>query len=45
MYVISLHLRSQWLGCDLVLDFDDSPSGSEYILGWEPYWWHRYPGW
>ncbi|MGY0020311.1 ADP-ribosylglycohydrolase family protein [Streptomyces sp. YJ-C3] len=33
------------LARDLVLEFDDSPSGSEYIQGWDPYWWHRYPGW
>jgi hypothetical protein len=33
------------LARDLVLEFDDSPSGSEYIRGWDPYWWHRYPGW
>lgn len=22
----------------------DSPSGSEYVAGWDPYWWDRYPG-
>ncbi|WP_327725367.1 ADP-ribosylglycohydrolase family protein [Streptomyces europaeiscabiei] len=33
------------LARDLVLEFDDSPSGSEYIQGWDPYWWQRYPGW
>ncbi|MFJ8826986.1 ADP-ribosylglycohydrolase family protein [Streptomyces sp. NPDC102467] len=33
------------LARDLVLEFDDSPSGSEYIEGWDPCWWNRYPGW
>jgi hypothetical protein len=33
------------LARDLVLEFDDSPSGSEYIRGWDPHWWNRYPGW
>lgn len=33
------------LARDLLLEFDDSPSGSEYIQGWDPHWWDRYPGW
>ncbi|NGO06749.1 hypothetical protein G5C60_03485 [Streptomyces sp. HC44] len=33
------------LARDLLLELDDSPSGSEYIKGWDPHWWHRYPGW
>lgn len=33
------------LARDLVLELDDSPSGSEYIKGWDPHWWERYPGW
>jgi ADP-ribosylglycohydrolase len=33
------------LARDLVLQFDDPPSGSEYVEGWDPHWWNRYPGW
>ncbi|MCI3238743.1 ADP-ribosylglycohydrolase family protein [Streptomyces spinosisporus] len=33
------------LARDLVLELDDSPSGSEYIQGWDAHWWERYPGW
>lgn len=33
------------LARDLVLELDDSPSGSEYVRGWDPQWWNRYPGW
>ncbi|MGY6021529.1 ADP-ribosylglycohydrolase family protein [Streptomyces spinosirectus] len=33
------------LARDLVLELDDSPSGSEYVKGWDPHWWERYPGW
>ncbi|GAA3210385.1 hypothetical protein GCM10020256_08400 [Streptomyces thermocoprophilus] len=33
------------LARDLVLEFDDSPSGGEYVRGWDPDWWNRYPGW
>ncbi|GAA2423561.1 ADP-ribosylglycohydrolase family protein [Streptomyces glaucus] len=33
------------LARDLVLELDDSPSGSEYVKGWDPEWWSRYPGW
>lgn len=33
------------LARDLLLELDDSPSGSEYVQGWDPHWWHRYPGW
>ncbi|MFF4523168.1 ADP-ribosylglycohydrolase family protein [Streptomyces bluensis] len=33
------------LACDLLLEDEDSPSGSEYVKGWDPHWWHRYPGW
>ncbi|GGZ02561.1 ADP-ribosylglycohydrolase family protein [Streptomyces poonensis] len=33
------------LARDLLLQCDDSPSGSEYLRGWDPHWWERYPGW
>lgn len=33
------------LARDLTAQLEDSPSGSEYIKGWDPYWWDRYPGW
>lgn len=33
------------LARDLVLELDDSPSGGEYVPGWDPHWWQRYPGW
>ncbi|MEU0850661.1 ADP-ribosylglycohydrolase family protein [Streptomyces flaveolus] len=33
------------LARDLLSEMNDSPSGSEYIPGWDPYWWVRYPGW
>ncbi|MGW0630292.1 ADP-ribosylglycohydrolase family protein [Streptomyces sp. NPDC002758] len=33
------------LARDLVAQLTDSPSGSEYIRGWDPHWWDRYPGW
>ncbi|MEU6665042.1 ADP-ribosylglycohydrolase family protein [Streptomyces sp. NPDC046727] len=33
------------LARDLLAQIDDSPSGSEYIKGWDPHWWDRYPGW
>ncbi|MEU2063289.1 hypothetical protein [Streptomyces sp. NPDC013455] len=33
------------LARDLTAQIDDSPSGSEYIKGWDPNWWDRYPGW
>ncbi|MFB7596675.1 ADP-ribosylglycohydrolase family protein [Streptomyces sp. NPDC056160] len=33
------------LARDLVTELDDSPSGSEYVRGWDPQWWNRYPGW
>ncbi|MEV5550629.1 ADP-ribosylglycohydrolase family protein [Streptomyces sp. NPDC052309] len=33
------------LARDLLIELDDSPSGSEYIPGWDPHWWSRYPGW
>jgi ADP-ribosylglycohydrolase len=33
------------LAHDLVAQFTDSPSGSEYVGGWDPHWWGRYPGW
>jgi len=23
----------------------DSPSGGEYVEGWDPHWWSRCPGW
>ena len=33
------------LARDLLTEIHDSPSGSEYVAGWDPYWWERYPGW
>ncbi|NUP38643.1 MAG: hypothetical protein HOY76_16895 [Streptomyces sp.] len=33
------------LARDLLMELEDSPSGSEYVPGWDPHWWHRYPGW
>jgi ADP-ribosylglycohydrolase len=33
------------LARDLVMELEDSPSGSEYVKGWDPHWWDRYPGW
>ncbi|MFI9804974.1 ADP-ribosylglycohydrolase family protein [Streptomyces sp. NPDC052301] len=33
------------LARDMLAQIDDSPSGSEYVQGWDPYWWDRYPGW
>ncbi|MEU1348456.1 ADP-ribosylglycohydrolase family protein [Streptomyces sp. NPDC005795] len=33
------------LARDLVTQVKDSPSGSEYVEGWDPHWWDRYPGW
>ncbi|MFD6903670.1 ADP-ribosylglycohydrolase family protein [Streptomyces sp. NPDC060077] len=33
------------LARDLLTQAIDSPSGSEYVEGWDPYWWSRYPGW
>ncbi|TLS43839.1 hypothetical protein FE633_23930 [Streptomyces montanus] len=33
------------LARDLLTELEDSPSGSEYVQGWDPHWWHRYPGW
>ncbi|WP_405464295.1 ADP-ribosylglycohydrolase family protein [Streptomyces jietaisiensis] len=33
------------LAHDLVAQLADSPSGSEYVRGWDPHWWGRYPGW
>ncbi|MEU5769563.1 ADP-ribosylglycohydrolase family protein [Streptomyces asoensis] len=33
------------LARDLVMELEDSPSGSEYVPGWDPHWWNRYPGW
>ena len=33
------------LARDLVAELVDSPSGSEYVPGWDPHWWGRYPGW
>jgi ADP-ribosylglycohydrolase len=33
------------LARDLLLELDDSPSGTEYVRGWDPHWWNRYPGW
>jgi hypothetical protein len=33
------------LARDLLAEIVDSPSGSEYVPGWDPHWWNRYPGW
>jgi ADP-ribosylglycohydrolase len=33
------------LARDLLTELTDSPSGSEYVPGWDPHWWMRYPGW
>ncbi|MFI2374862.1 ADP-ribosylglycohydrolase family protein [Streptomyces sp. NPDC018964] len=33
------------LARDLLTQILDSPSGSEYVEGWDPHWWSRYPGW
>ncbi|MFI1094021.1 hypothetical protein [Streptomyces sp. NPDC020917] len=33
------------LARDLLSEATDSPSGGEYIGGWDPNWWDRYPGW
>ncbi|MFF5533289.1 ADP-ribosylglycohydrolase family protein [Streptomyces cinerochromogenes] len=33
------------LARDLLAQIEDSPSGSEYVRGWDPHWWDRYPGW
>ncbi|MET8531513.1 ADP-ribosylglycohydrolase family protein [Streptomyces sp. NPDC005065] len=33
------------LARDLVMELEHSPSGSEYVPGWDPHWWDRYPGW
>ncbi|WP_406351231.1 ADP-ribosylglycohydrolase family protein [Streptomyces sp. NBC_01635] len=33
------------LARDLVAQLADAPSGSEYVSGWDPHWWDRYPGW
>jgi ADP-ribosylglycohydrolase len=33
------------LAHDLVNEFTDSPSGSEYTPAPDPHWWDRYPGW
>ena len=32
------------LARDLVAQLTDSPSGSEYVKGWDPHWWGRSPG-
>ncbi|MFB7115282.1 ADP-ribosylglycohydrolase family protein [Streptomyces sp. NPDC056291] len=33
------------LARDLVAQIVDRPSGGEYLGGWDPHWWGRYPGW
>ncbi|MEU0677973.1 ADP-ribosylglycohydrolase family protein [Streptomyces sp. NPDC006172] len=33
------------LARDLVAQLTDSPSGGEYVSGWDPLWQVRYPGW
>ncbi|MFH8805089.1 ADP-ribosylglycohydrolase family protein [Streptomyces sp. NPDC017936] len=32
------------LARDLLSEATDSPSGGEYVGGWDPNWWNRYPG-
>ncbi|MFD7767759.1 hypothetical protein [Streptomyces sp. NPDC059787] len=46
--LVSRHELSWVLGtlaCDLLIQILDSPSGSEYVEGWDPHWWSRRPGW
>jgi ADP-ribosylglycohydrolase len=33
------------LARDLIAEFVDKPSGTEYSPGDDPHWWDRYPGW
>jgi hypothetical protein len=33
------------LARDMISEFTDSPSGSEYSEAPDPHWWDRYPGW
>ena len=33
------------LSRDMISEFTDSPSGSEYSEAPDPHWWDRYPGW
>jgi hypothetical protein len=33
------------LAGDFLSQLIDSPSGTEYTVGWDPSWWQRYPGW
>ncbi|SDT66962.1 ADP-ribosylglycohydrolase [Actinoplanes derwentensis] len=33
------------LARDLIAEFVDKPSGTEYTPGGDPHWWNRYPGW
>ncbi|MYR46058.1 hypothetical protein GTW67_29430 [Streptomyces sp. SID5910] len=33
------------LARDMLTEANESPSGSEYVRGWDPYWCDRYPGW
>jgi hypothetical protein len=33
------------LAHDMVSEFTESPSGSEYAPSEDPTWWNRYPGW
>ncbi|MGC4888091.1 ADP-ribosylglycohydrolase family protein [Micromonospora sp. DT227] len=33
------------LARDLVTEFVDGPSGTEYTAATDPHWWDRYPGW
>ncbi|WP_225095293.1 ADP-ribosylglycohydrolase family protein [Streptomyces sp. CoH27] len=33
------------LARDMLSETTDSPSGSEYVRGWDPHWWDGYPGW
>ncbi|MEU2429187.1 ADP-ribosylglycohydrolase family protein [Streptomyces sp. NPDC007861] len=47
VHLVSRHELS-WvldtLARDLVVQFADSPCGSEWTEGWDPNWWNRYPG-
>lgn len=33
------------LARDLLLQIFESPSGGEYVAGWDPHWRSRYPSW
>lgn len=46
--LVSRHKLSWVLGTlarDLLLQIFESPSGGEYVAGWDPHWRSRYPSW